>query len=326
MFALASIYGVGSIRSRFLRREYGAGMTIAACYVTNEGIVFGADSTTTFNTAVHYDCAQKVFEYGGTESSLGFMTWGIGSPGSISYREFVAETADLGPQQNHASFDELVQFVSNRLWSHYVSGFGAHIAMMQNLLAQIAAMAAQPQLTPPQLAQLEGLRSHAAHLNNQFSGGFCLGGRWGTSRQTNAYWATFNLTTGAAPVPAKLPLGLRAWGCPNLMLRLIHGIDPGLMDAILQSDRWQGTRADLEVMIGQQVYSPPVGLLPVREAIDYVHAMAYSTIKAMKFSQFGRLCGGPVELAVVTADRPFRWVRHKPLGQALATHLLAAEA
>jgi F420-0:gamma-glutamyl ligase len=34
-------------------------------------------------------------------------------------------------------------------------------------------------------------------------------------------------------------------------------------------------------------------------------------IKTMKFSHMAPVCGGPVEIAVVTTDRKFRWVRHK---------------
>jgi hypothetical protein len=55
----------------------------------------------------------------------------------------------------------------------------------------------------------------------------------------------------------------------------------------------------------------PNAHLPIRDAIDYVHSALYCTIKAMKFSNLPQVCGGPIELAVITADRRFRWVRHK---------------
>ena len=35
------------------------------------------------------------------------------------------------------------------------------------------------------------------------------------------------------------------------------------------------------------------------------------TIKTMKFSHMAPVCGGPVEIAVVTTDRKFRWVRQR---------------
>jgi len=55
-------------------------MTIAACYVSPEGIVLGADSTASFNFgAMHYyNHNQKLFELG-DGSTLGIVTWGLGS-------------------------------------------------------------------------------------------------------------------------------------------------------------------------------------------------------------------------------------------------------
>jgi hypothetical protein len=58
-------------------------------------------------------------------------------------------------------------------------------------------------------------------------------------------------------------------------------------------------------------------VLPIRDAVDFVHACIYSTIKALKFSNFSQICGGPIEIATITTDRQFRWVRHKPWDAAL---------
>jgi hypothetical protein len=57
--------------------------------------------------------------------------------------------------------------------------------------------------------------------------------------------------------------------------------------------------------------------LPIREAIDWIHASIHTTIKALKFSHLPPVCGGPVEVAVITTDRFFRWVRHKRFDSAL---------
>jgi hypothetical protein len=57
--------------------------------------------------------------------------------------------------------------------------------------------------------------------------------------------------------------------------------------------------------------------LPIREAIDWVHASIYATIKMMKFSHLPPVCGGPVEIAVITTDKKFRWVRHKRFDAAI---------
>ena len=68
-------------------------MTIAACYVCPEGVVFGADSTTTVGTR-YYDHTQKIFEVGGRGSTLGIVTWGLGGLGDLSYRALISQFAD----------------------------------------------------------------------------------------------------------------------------------------------------------------------------------------------------------------------------------------
>ena len=62
-------------------------MTIAACYLSSEGVVLGADSTSTYLVPIkkngtiewqtqHYDHAQKLFEIG-EDSTAGIVIWGL---------------------------------------------------------------------------------------------------------------------------------------------------------------------------------------------------------------------------------------------------------
>jgi hypothetical protein len=94
-----------------------------------------------------------------------------------------------------------------------------------------------------------------------------------------------------------------------MIKRLIIGIDDGLKADILKSGKWNGTEQELQALIAQHILSHPI--LPIRDAIDFVHTCIHSTIKAFKFSNLSQICGGPIELAVITVDRSFRWVRHK---------------
>ncbi len=89
-----------------------------------------------------------------------------------------------------------------------------------------------------------------------------------------------------------------------------------MVAAILASGKWVGTPADLDGIIGRHKLVHPA-TVPIREAIDFTHACLLTTIKAMKFSNLPRLCGGPIELAVITTDRAFRWVRHKEWDSAI---------
>ncbi len=97
--------------------------------------------------------------------------------------------------------------------------------------------------------------------------------------------------------------------------RLLFGCDDNLLGSILNSGKWTGTYQELlDIALQQAITHPP---LPIRDAIDFTHACIVSTIKALKFSSFSQICGGPVEIAVITTDRKFRWVRHKPWDTAI---------
>ena len=127
----------------------------------------------------------------------------------------------------------------------------------------------------------------------------------------------FSPLLNSMPVPRCLPSGAPMyWGCPNLIERVIFGIDGMLFRKMLESGKWGGTPEELFDLVKGGVLTPP-SELPIREAIDLVYAEIYTTIKAMKFSYLAPVCGGPVEIAVVTADRPFRWVCHKRLSRAI---------
>jgi hypothetical protein len=99
------------------------------------------------------------------------------------------------------------------------------------------------------------------------------------------------------------------WGAPNMIQRLMFGRDGKLRDDLLASGKWNGTPAELDAFLSQYMLATPY--LPIRDAIDFTHACIASTIKAMKFSSLPQICGGPIELAVITTDRKFRWVHHK---------------
>jgi hypothetical protein len=96
---------------------------------------------------------------------------------------------------------------------------------------------------------------------------------------------------------------------------MVCGIDLEIYQKILNSGKWAGTEDELAQIVKEHS-NIPQGILPLREAIDWVHSLIYSTIKAMKFSHTHQMCGGPPEVAVISTDRNFRWVHHKKLHSA----------
>ena len=94
-----------------------------------------------------------------------------------------------------------------------------------------------------------------------------------------------------------------------MIQRLIHACDDNVKESIVSSENWTGSRSDLDQLVAKHALSHPA--VPIRDAIDFVHACIFSTIKAFKFSNLSQICGGPIEVAVITTDRQFRWVKHK---------------
>jgi hypothetical protein len=91
--------------------------------------------------------------------------------------------------------------------------------------------------------------------------------------------------------------------------RLYGGFDPRIPAAVIASGKWTGTEQELvQVFSAYRVDHPTI---PIRDAVDFVYSSIYSTIKTLKFSASAQVCGGPIEVAVITTDRAFRWVRHK---------------
>jgi len=288
-------------------------MTIAACYLSSEGVVFGADSTSTVyvpgpgadsgGADHHYDYAQKVFQIG-EDSRLGIAFWGLGSLGSTSYRTLVARFADQLQAQPATTMADVANRWNQFFWTAYSSVFAQVIQRTQQLLGQVTR-------TPDEEGEL-------AYLLQAFSGGFCLGGYCLPDRVPEALETTFSPDQTELAAPRPLAIGnAKFWGCPNMIYRLIYGVDFGILDAIMESGKWTGTPDDLIELMSPFRLAQPLDL-PIREAIDWVYTSIYTTSQALKFSHLAPVCGGPVEIAVITTDRLFRWVRHKKLDAAIS--------
>jgi hypothetical protein len=280
-------------------------MTIAACYLSAEGVVFGADSTSTVSQAgfpQHLNFAQKIFEIG-QQNTLGITMWGLGSLPSTSYRTLIARFSDNLVAKPAATMTEVAERWSSFFWAAYSAEFAPMLQRAQELKAK-------DNRTPEEESELE-------RLDNSFSGGFCLGGHLLPDRTPQAFETTYAPTQTAPGSITALQMGVPSfWGIPAMVYRLLQGCDPGFLDAILESGKWQGTQEELLKLLQEFFLLPPINL-PIREAIDWIHASIHTTIKALKFSHLPPWCGGPVEVAVITTDRPFRWVRHKRFDAAI---------
>ncbi|WP_422005378.1 hypothetical protein [Pyruvatibacter mobilis] len=289
-------------------------MTIASCYLSPEGVVLGADSTTTYisgETPHYFNNAQKVFEIG-EDASLGLITWGLGGFSQVSFRQLIAELSDqLEAVQPSTVFEVANQWI-DLVWAQYTSSFGNEINECQRLAAKEPFQSGQ-QVSNARTQDEENI---FRTLRNQLVMGFCIGGHILPKRASEAYAIILDPMSGK-PSPSALGMGEWSfWGAPNLIQRLINGCDDNLKSAILNSGHWNGNENDLQMVLNDQVLAHPT-TLPIRDAIDFVHSCISSTIKSMKFSYLSQICGGPIEIAVITSDRRFRWVRHKNFDAAI---------
>ena len=282
-------------------------MTIASCLVLPEGVIFGSDSTTSANLdyGFHYlNHNQKLFEVG-ENSNLAIMTWGLSSFYNISYRTLIAQLADEIAVEDKAvkSVSELADRWLAKVWDVYQSQFEDEIAEFRALEAkQISAAASKPDDRSKEDDE------RYLELKENIFVGFCIGGYCLPDREPKAFWFELDPSLRSPGSPNEVFSELFR-GQPGVFRRLYDGFDYRTRISILNSPFWSGEEDELDVILEKEIYIPPQ--MTIRDGIDFVHFSIYSTIKALKFSAKGQVCGGPIELAVITTDRPFRWVRHK---------------
>ncbi len=284
-------------------------MTIAACYVSPEGIVFGADSTSTYvigGRLHHFNYGQKLFEVG-ENGTLAVVTWGLGGLNLGSYRTLIAKLGDALKLKPAKSTLEAATRWADMFWKEYSTALSAELAHLALLHAKPPFIALVSPPDPASRTMAEEQIYHSAADNLYV--GFCLGGYVPADRSPEAYEVVFDPLLGK-PAPRRLMTAQSFWGAPSLVNRLIKGCADEVRARILSSPSWNGSAAELDALIQPSALAHPQ-TVPIREAIDFTHACLLTTVKAMKFSQQPRICGGPIELAVITTDRPFRWVQHK---------------
>lgn len=287
------------------------------CYISPEGVVIGADSTSsvTLEGGFHYyNYNQKVLEIG-DGGTLGLVTWGLGGLSGVSYRTVLAKLADNLQTNPAASVEDVANRWSQLLGPLYYSILASDIAECRALQAK-AAFDAKAVPRPDMRDETEEQKFYG--LSNGLYVGFCIAGYVLPDRVPEACSIGFD-PLQTHPLVSKVAINTPFWGAPNMIRRLVFGCDPALAQDIMHSGKWSGTQVELDAILSQYALLHP--MLPIRDAIDFVHACIHSTIKAFKFSSLSQICGGPIELAVITTDRPFRWVRHKEWDAAISEGL-----
>jgi hypothetical protein len=254
-------------------------MTIAAAYLTSEGVVLGADSTTTVNVQPQgqvvqlLNHAQKVFEVGAPgKGRIGICAWGGGKIGDVSHRTLCARLSDVSEELSVADatteFQKIVDQVGVKqqgVVGYYVGGWD------------------KGNREP---------RCFRIYLEN---------GRWVDP---------YSLKIGEASFSGNSEYFSRIFhGFDGRLPKVLH-------DELCK--KISGLPVDFSVkyqeafnIVAQGLASVGFNDLPIREAIDFIHMHLLVTIKAAKFRYGPPTVGGPIEIGFITTDRFFRWACHK---------------
>jgi len=288
-------------------------MTIAICFRTPEGVVLGADSATTYPMGEagerYLNHSQKVFQVD-DEGSMGIVTFGSMGLGDTSIRTLIARLGDrfrnedTRPKTVREAAFWLQCMVSNEVQTTFRRD--------KWRLLEIADKVAAGLPIAPRDAKFV---QETMVLAQTFLAGFYVGGRDQDDREPTLY-TCFVRVTGTAEPPMMTGFGWVMNGATQIPLRLLRGWNADLLAAVLgakdasKTPFWKGSAQDLRDALASLEMSVNPHM-PIREAVDFVHSMITMTAKAVKFGQLPPSVGGPAEVAVITSDRPFRWIRHK---------------
>lgn len=284
-------------------------MTIACCLVVPEGVIFASDSTVSegIEGRYHYlNHNQKIYELG-ENATVGVMTWGLSALRTTSHRTVIARTSDA--QGADSSLRKLAEQLAINAWNEFQDEFRHEISEYHEIFQRVSELARKG----------SGIRSkedddRLQSLQDEITFGYCIGGHLGDKRVPEAYHFEIDPTMKSPPSPY-LVQGSLIKGQPEFFHRLYFGHGMNVLDNITKSGLWSGTDSELGEILNREFMVPPE--LTIRDAIDFAHFIVYSTIKTIKFSDREQVCGGPIEVAAITTDRKFRWVRHKDFDSAI---------
>jgi hypothetical protein len=269
-------------------------MTIAIAVKTPEGIVLGTDSTTSWvvpgpipamsQVFQLFNSAQKIFEFG--PSTPTFVAGYHFSGGITTYGD-----ASCGPLS----------------WRHVVSNFYREVVSQNPGRTDLPQAFLQYVQDLWQNLQASGAVPAGSPIPDT---GFLVG--YVAASQGNVLGALIVLRSGTIEELTvqvyKIPVGF------DVAERILDGFDRRLKPAIVALGI---TDAQFDACASGVKVSLPFAMMPLRDAIDAVHFLIYTTIKLHRYNGATPAIGGAIEIAAITADRGFRWILHKPFTESI---------
>jgi len=106
----------------------------------------------------------------------------------------------------------------------------------------------------------------------------------------------------------KPDFGAHWFGSTDAIKRLHFGRDDKVIEVI--SGKYNLDAQDVSDTLGPLQYQIPFAVMPLQDAIDYAYYMINVAIGRYRFVLGPELCGGPIEIAVIT-QQEFSWISRK---------------
>jgi hypothetical protein len=284
-------------------------MTICISVRVAEGLVFAADSAVMLTGTVpspqgptqmviqNFNYANKVTHF--KDYPIGILTWGLGSIEARSIQSLVMEY-EYGYPDREAKGAYTVREVADGLLAFIQTRYDA--AFPPPVPAPVppgpGAAPAAPAPNRPGLGLLVGGYSHRGFFSSQFVYQFPDSTDWQEVRP--------NLPDG------RPSFGANWYGLTDALTRLFLGYDQGALNELVNRG---ADAAVVQRWVNDGVAALPLVFdgMPLQDAIDFAEYSARVVIGRFRFAQGPPLCGGEVDVAVMTPDT-FRWAQKKRWG------------
>lgn len=264
-------------------------MTIVVAVKVNDGLVLAADSAVAVHggPAGHPPGILKTYSYGRKLSHIkdypiGVLSWGISLLGSRTIESLISEYEFGLPSTS----DEAVQGFKVREIADNLRTF-----LLERYQAQYGPLSPGNQ---PSLGVLVSGYSDGAYFPEQYLFEFPVTPDLQVRRPDKE---------GGEP-----DFGVDWFGLTDAITRLIKGADPRLR-AVL-AERLQISLEEAWQLLAQFEYPITFEGMPLQDAIDLAVYLVEMTIGRYRFAVGAPLCGGEVDVAVIT-PRGFTWIYRK---------------
>lgn len=116
--------------------------------------------------------------------------------------------------------------------------------------------------------------------------------------------------------------GANWYGATDAIVRLHFGRADGIAKLLRRLDVEPKKIEQFEEILRHQVqYQVPFDGMPLQDAVDYAMYLVTVAVGRYRFVIGPEVCGGPIDVAAITRDRGFQWVRRKQLAiRAIGPH------